>query len=78
MNHTIPALALVLSVAAPFVHAQTSAGDRSATQALGRQLLAQSCAVCHLPPTLGAKTHMGVMTIRTEAELAALKARAGL
>jgi mono/diheme cytochrome c family protein len=57
MKHTIPALALVLSVVTPFVHAQTSGGDRSATQALGRQLLAQSCAVCHLPPTLGAKTY---------------------
>ena len=25
-------------------------------QKLGRQLLAQSCGVCHLPPSLGAKT----------------------
>src|SRR5712691_8454351 len=27
------------------------------TQRMGRQVFAQSCGVCHLPPTLGAKTY---------------------
>jgi mono/diheme cytochrome c family protein len=57
MKHTMPALAVVMSVAAPLLHAQTSGGELNATQAVGRQLLSQSCAVCHLPPTLGAKTY---------------------
>jgi mono/diheme cytochrome c family protein len=34
-----------------------SAGDNlNDTQKLGRQLLAQSCGVCHLPPALNART----------------------
>jgi mono/diheme cytochrome c family protein len=54
----------VLSLAACFVALWTSgaaaqqAGDNlNEVQRHGRQLLAQSCGVCHLPPSLNAKTY---------------------
>jgi mono/diheme cytochrome c family protein len=31
--------------------------DLSEQQKMGRQVFAQSCGVCHLPPSLGAKTY---------------------
>src|SRR5260370_23985365 len=31
--------------------------DLSDQQKMGRQVFAQSCGVCHLPPSLGAKTY---------------------
>ena len=37
-------------------HAQQDGSPLNGTQLRGRQLLAQSCGVCHLPTTLGAKT----------------------
>jgi mono/diheme cytochrome c family protein len=67
MKHVMPALAVAMSVAAPLVHAQQSGGDLESTQALGRHLLAQSCAVCHLPPTLGAKTYGPLLNTTTAA-----------
>jgi mono/diheme cytochrome c family protein len=57
MNVRIAALAIVSSVATSFAYAEQSGADLNSTQALGRYLVAQSCAVCHLPPTLGAKTY---------------------
>ena len=57
MKHALPALGIVVSVASPLALAQQSGGNLDSTQSLGRHLLAQSCAVCHLPPTLGSKTY---------------------
>ena len=37
--------------------AQPTDDGLDATQKQGRQLLAQSCGVCHLPPALGARTY---------------------
>src|SRR5215472_16388278 len=37
--------------------AQPTDDGLDATQKHGRQLLAQSCGVCHLPPALGARTY---------------------
>src|ERR1700693_6375355 len=42
----------------PLAASAQQAGDNlNDTQRQGRQLLAQSCGVCHLPPSLGAKTY---------------------
>ena len=35
----------------------TGADNLTDQQKLGRQVFAQSCGVCHLPPSLGAKTY---------------------
>jgi mono/diheme cytochrome c family protein len=52
------AVALLLSIGcASWAHAQQDGGPLNGTQMRGRQLLAQSCGVCHLPTTLGAKTY---------------------
>jgi mono/diheme cytochrome c family protein len=37
--------------------AQQPADNLTDQQKMGRQVFAQSCGVCHLPPTLGAKTY---------------------
>src|SRR5258708_5885669 len=37
--------------------AQQPIDNLNDTQRMGRQVFAQSCGVCHLPPTLGAKTY---------------------
>jgi mono/diheme cytochrome c family protein len=37
--------------------AQQPADNLTVQQKLGRQVFAQSCGVCHLPPSLGAKTY---------------------
>jgi len=57
MKNSIPALAIALSAAAPLAYGQQASGDLSPTQAQGRQLLARSCGVCHLQPSMGAKTY---------------------
>jgi mono/diheme cytochrome c family protein len=41
----------------PVASAQQPVDNLTATQRMGRQVFAQSCGVCHLPPTLGAKTY---------------------
>ena len=57
MNHRA-SLLLFLLVAWPLHASAQQAGDGlNDTQRHGRQLLAQSCGVCHLPPSLGAKTY---------------------
>ncbi len=42
---------------APGALAQQPADTLTDQQKLGRQVFAQSCGVCHLPPSLGAKTY---------------------
>jgi mono/diheme cytochrome c family protein len=43
--------------AASAVHAQQTDGNLNPTQAHGRQVFAQSCGICHLAPSMGAKTY---------------------
>ena len=50
-------LLLVLFAAVPQIASAQQTGDGlNDTQRHGRQLLAQSCGICHLPPERGAKT----------------------
>ena len=65
MNRHIPALLCALAVAAPAAYAQQapqSAGALTETQALGRQLFAQSCGICHLQAVRGTNTYGPVLT----------------
>ena len=60
MTRSIPAVLVhiaLLAAAIPAAHAQKADGDLSPAQAQGRQLLAQSCGICHLVPSMGAKTY---------------------
>jgi mono/diheme cytochrome c family protein len=51
------ALIAVLMAGWPLAASAQQAGDNlNDTQKLGRQLLAQSCGVCHLPTVMGART----------------------
>ena len=57
MNRTVPVLLILLSIGArPGITQKTGAGLTD-QQRLGRQILAQSCAVCHLPSGPDAKTY---------------------
>src|SRR5215472_10242324 len=47
----------VLAASAQGAIAQQAGADLSDQQKMGRQVFAQSCGVCHLPPSLGAKTY---------------------
>ena len=57
MKHGMPILLVAMGAATMVAHAQQPAGDLNATQLQGRQVFAQSCGVCHLPPSLNAKTY---------------------
>jgi mono/diheme cytochrome c family protein len=57
MKRILPVLLTFLTLAAGAATAQKSADPLTPQQRLGRQLLAQSCAVCHLPAGPGAKTY---------------------
>jgi mono/diheme cytochrome c family protein len=48
---------LVLAASAQGAIAQQAGGNLSDQQKMGRQVFAQSCGVCHLPPSLGARTY---------------------
>jgi mono/diheme cytochrome c family protein len=48
---------LLLLTSGQSVVAQQPADTLNDQQKLGRQVFAQSCGVCHLPPSLGAKTY---------------------
>jgi mono/diheme cytochrome c family protein len=65
MKHRITALALVAAL--PIAHAQQAGPDLNATQSHGRQVFAQSCGVCHLPASLGAKTYGPLLNRATAA-----------
>jgi len=47
----------VLALSASGAAAQQPADNLSDQQKMGRQVFAQSCGVCHLPPALGARTY---------------------
>ena len=55
-------LLLLLTAAAPHVSAQQPSDGLTDQQRLGRQVLAQSCGVCHLPPARGARTYGPVLS----------------
>ena len=48
---------LLLLASGQGAFARQQADNLTDQQKLGRQVFAQSCGVCHLPPTLGAKTY---------------------
>ena len=51
------ALLFLLALSAPAAPAQQPSDGLSDQQRLGRQILSQSCGVCHLPPARGARTY---------------------
>ena len=51
------ALLFLLALSAPAALAQQPSDGLTDQQRLGRQLLSQSCGVCHLPPARGARTY---------------------
>ena len=57
MKMIVPAMLCALATSAPAIHAQTAGNELTATQMLGRQIFAQSCGVCHLAPSMNAKTY---------------------
>src|ERR1700730_10338009 len=48
---------VVLALSSQGATAQQAGDNLSDQQKAGRQVFAQSCGVCHLPPSLGAKTY---------------------
>jgi mono/diheme cytochrome c family protein len=48
---------LVLAASAQGAIAQQAGSNLTDQQKMGRQVFAQSCGVCHLPPSLGARTY---------------------
>jgi mono/diheme cytochrome c family protein len=53
--------ALLLTAGAPYAFAQQPPDGLNDQQRLGRQVFAQSCGVCHLPPARGARTYGPVL-----------------
>jgi len=51
------ALLFLLASTGPAARAQQPSEGLTDQQRLGRQLLSQSCGVCHLPPVRGARTY---------------------
>jgi mono/diheme cytochrome c family protein len=51
------AMPLVILLTASSAAAQQAAEGLDGTQKLGRQIFAQSCGVCHLPPAINARTY---------------------
>ena len=57
MKMIVPAMLCALAAPLTAVYAQTAGSELNATQTMGRQIFAQSCGVCHLAPSMGAKTY---------------------
>jgi len=57
MRTAVPIVACVVALWASGASAQQAGDSLNEVQRHGRQLLAQSCGVCHLPPSLNAKTY---------------------
>ena len=51
----------LLTASAPYAFAQQPPDGLNDQQRLGRQVFAQSCGVCHLPPARGARTYGPVL-----------------
>ncbi len=52
-----PAFLLLIAVLAPAAYAQSAAEKLNQTQQHGRQIMAQSCGICHLQPSKGSITY---------------------
>jgi len=57
MKHTTCVGLFVLAISCQGAIAQQAGDNLTDQQKMGRQVLAQSCGVCHLPPSLGARTY---------------------
>jgi mono/diheme cytochrome c family protein len=57
MKRSASALLLLLAASTPAAYAQQAGSDLNETQLLGRQILAQSCGICHLQPSRNVKTY---------------------
>jgi mono/diheme cytochrome c family protein len=57
MKSSVPALLLALAASMPAAYAQPAGGELNPQQTNGRQVFAQSCGICHLAPSLNAKTY---------------------
>src|ERR1700719_3992559 len=57
MKHTVSFGLFVLALSSQGAFAQQPADNLNDQQKMGRQVFAQSCGVCHLPPALGARTY---------------------
>lgn len=55
-------LLFVLAIGTPHALAQQAPDALNDQQRLGRQVLGQSCGVCHLPPARGARTYGPVLS----------------
>lgn len=55
-------LVFLLTVGAPHAFAQQAPDTLNDQQRLGRQVLGQSCGVCHLPPARSARTYGPVLS----------------
>ena len=57
MRRYTSVLLFLLTACPQYAFAQQTGDDLNDQQKLGRQILAQSCGVCHLPPNLKAQTY---------------------
>ena len=57
MKRSASVFLFLLTVCAQYAFAQQAGNGLNDQQRLGRQILAQSCGVCHLPPARNAKTY---------------------
>ena len=57
MTRNAAILLLLLTAWPPNAFAQQADDTLNDTQKLGRQVFAQSCGVCHLPPAINARTY---------------------
>ncbi|HYR85144.1 MAG TPA: cytochrome c [Terriglobia bacterium] len=57
MKRSASVFLFLLTVCAQYAFAQQAGDGLNDQQRLGRQILAQSCGVCHLPPARNAKTY---------------------
>ena len=56
MKYSAPLLLFLLAALPQAALAQQAGDNLTETQRHGRQIFAQSCGICHLPPEAGAKT----------------------
>jgi mono/diheme cytochrome c family protein len=57
MKCYVPALLFLFAAQTPAAHAQSAVDNLNQTQQHGRQILAQSCGICHLQPSKGSITY---------------------
>lgn len=62
MKRTVSVLLLLLAGYAQSAAGQQAPDNLNEQQRLGRQVVAQACGVCHLPPAKGARTYGPALT----------------